>query len=61
VTQLAKWKTTIQLVALSAEILAAGGLLPPWLIAVADALLWIAALLTLWTGLDYARAAAGQL
>jgi CDP-diacylglycerol--glycerol-3-phosphate 3-phosphatidyltransferase len=61
VTQLAKWKTTIQLVALSAEILAAGGLLTPGLIAVADGLLWIAALLTLWTGLDYARAAAAQL
>jgi CDP-diacylglycerol--glycerol-3-phosphate 3-phosphatidyltransferase len=61
VTQLAKWKTTIQLVALSAEILAAGGLLGPLLIDAADGLLWIAALLTLWTGLDYARAAAAQL
>jgi len=61
VTQLAKWKTTIQLVALSAEILAAGGLLGPVLIDAADGLLWIAALLTLWTGLDYARAAAAQL
>jgi CDP-diacylglycerol--glycerol-3-phosphate 3-phosphatidyltransferase len=61
VTPLAKWKTTIQLVALSAEILAAGGLLGPALIFGADALLWIAALLTLWTGLDYARAAAAQL
>jgi CDP-diacylglycerol--glycerol-3-phosphate 3-phosphatidyltransferase len=61
VTQLAKWKTTIQLVALSAEILAAGGLLGPLPIDAADGLLWIAALLTLWTGLDYARAAAAQL
>jgi len=61
VTPLAKWKTTIQLVALSAEILAAGGLLAPMLVDVADALFWIAALLTLWTGLDYARAAAAQL
>jgi CDP-diacylglycerol--glycerol-3-phosphate 3-phosphatidyltransferase len=61
VTPLAKWKTTVQLVALSAQILAAGGLLGPALIAVADGLLWIAALLTLWTGLDYARAAAAQL
>jgi CDP-diacylglycerol--glycerol-3-phosphate 3-phosphatidyltransferase len=61
VTQLAKWKTTIQLVALSAEILVAGGLLAPALVDVADGLLWIAALLTLWTGLDYARAAAAQL
>jgi CDP-diacylglycerol--glycerol-3-phosphate 3-phosphatidyltransferase len=61
VTQLAKWKTTIQLVALSAEILASGGLLAPSVSAAADGLLWIAALLTLWTGLDYARAAAAQL
>jgi CDP-diacylglycerol--glycerol-3-phosphate 3-phosphatidyltransferase len=61
VTKLAKWKTTIQLVALSAQILAAGGLLGPSLIGVADGLLWIAALLTLWTGLHYARAAAAQL
>jgi CDP-diacylglycerol--glycerol-3-phosphate 3-phosphatidyltransferase len=61
VTQLAKWKTTLQLVALGAQILAAGGLLVSAPIVVADALLWIAALLTLWTGLDYARAAAAQL
>jgi CDP-diacylglycerol--glycerol-3-phosphate 3-phosphatidyltransferase len=61
VTQLAKWKTTIQLVALSAEILASGGLLAPSAILAADGLLWLAALLTLWTGLDYARAAAAQL
>jgi len=61
VTQLAKWKTTIQLIALSAQILAAGGLLGSVLTAVADGLLWIAALMTLWTGLDYARAAAAQL
>jgi CDP-diacylglycerol--glycerol-3-phosphate 3-phosphatidyltransferase len=61
VTPLAKWKTTTQLIALSAEILAAGGLLSPGLTAGADGLLWMAALLTLWTGLDYARAAAAQL
>jgi CDP-diacylglycerol--glycerol-3-phosphate 3-phosphatidyltransferase len=61
VTQLAKWKTTIQLIALSAQILAAGGLLGSVLTAVANGLLWIAALMTLWTGLDYARAAAAQL
>jgi CDP-diacylglycerol--glycerol-3-phosphate 3-phosphatidyltransferase len=61
VTRLAKWKTTTQLVALSAEILVSGALLAPALTGLADGLLWIAALLTLWTGLDYARAAAGQL
>jgi len=61
VTQLAKWKTTAQLIALAAEILAGGGFLGTALIAAADGLLWIAALLTLWTGLDYARAAAAQL
>lgn len=60
VTRLAKWKTTVQLVALSAEMLAAaigdGGLR-----LFAHALLWLAAALTLWTGAKYAAAAARQL
>ncbi len=56
VTKLAKWKTTVQLVALVAEILAAG-IDRPELRLTADALLWLAALLTLWTGGEYAMAA----
>jgi len=57
VTKLAKWKTTIQLVALVAELLAAG-LAQPGLQAAADGLMWLAAVLTLWTGGEYALAAA---
>ena len=55
VSQLAKWKTTFQLVALGALILA--GALPqwPWVHAVGLASLWAAAVLTLVTGWDYLR------
>ena len=61
VTTLAKWKTTVQLTALSLEMPAA--LLPPEspLRLGAHALLWLAALLTLWTGWEYARGAAAAL
>ena len=52
VSQLAKWKTTVQLVGLSA---AMGAELLPGLRPVALALLWLATGLTLWTGLDYLR------
>lgn len=60
VTQLAKWKTTVQLTALSLEILAAAIALPG-LATVADLLLWVAAAMTLWTGGQYTLAAARQL
>ncbi|HEV2078860.1 MAG TPA: CDP-diacylglycerol--glycerol-3-phosphate 3-phosphatidyltransferase [Allosphingosinicella sp.] len=55
VSKLAKWKTTFQLVALGALILA--GALPqwPWVHAVGIVSLWAAALLTLVTGWDYLR------
>ena len=72
VTMLAKWKTTIQLIALAAllYIRGAGGLAlilpagvtsglscyfapPAW----AVGLLWLAALITVWTGIEYALAA----
>jgi cardiolipin synthase (CMP-forming) len=55
VTRLAKWKTTFQLVALGALILA--GALPqwPWVQTVGLASLWAAAVLTLVTGWDYLR------
>jgi len=55
VTQLAKWKTTFQLVALGALIL--GGATPQWAWVhdVGIASLWAAALLTLITGWDYMR------
>ncbi len=57
VTKLAKWKTTVQLVALALEMPAT--LMPygsPVRIA-ADLLLWLAVILTLWTGIEYLRGA----
>jgi cardiolipin synthase len=55
VSQLAKWKTTFQLVALGALIL--GGAFPAeaWIHLVGVVSLWAAALLTLVTGYDYLR------
>ncbi|HEV7658984.1 MAG TPA: CDP-diacylglycerol--glycerol-3-phosphate 3-phosphatidyltransferase [Allosphingosinicella sp.] len=55
VSALAKWKTTLQLVALGALILA--GALPqwPWVHMVGLVSLWAAAALTLVTGWDYLR------
>jgi len=66
VTLLAKWKTALQLVAIAAELLVVSwaawglnsdpGVLGPAAI-VAHTLLWIAALVTLWTGAEYWRKA----
>ena len=55
VSALAKWKTTLQLFALGALILA--GALPawPWVLQVGLVSLWSAAVLTLVTGWDYLR------
>jgi CDP-diacylglycerol--glycerol-3-phosphate 3-phosphatidyltransferase len=53
VSGLAKWKTTTQLVALALVIFAG---LVPGLGLVASLLLWIAGLLTVWTGAQYLRA-----
>ncbi|WP_375381226.1 CDP-diacylglycerol--glycerol-3-phosphate 3-phosphatidyltransferase [uncultured Sphingomonas sp.] len=55
VSKLAKWKTTLQLVAFGALILA--GAVPdrPWVKEVGLACLWAAAALTLVTGWDYLR------
>ncbi|WP_114226939.1 MULTISPECIES: CDP-diacylglycerol--glycerol-3-phosphate 3-phosphatidyltransferase [Sphingomonas] len=55
VSQLAKWKTTFQLVALGALILAGGVPHAPWVHTVGLFSLWAAALLTLITGWDYLR------
>ena len=59
-TRLAKWKTTVQLVALSLELLAASWGLHT-LALFSDGLLWLAAALTLWTGAQYTLAAVRQL
>ena len=52
---LAKWKTTLQLVALGALILSGGFPGEPWMHLVGLASLWAAAALTLITGYDYLR------
>jgi cardiolipin synthase len=58
VTQLAKWKTTLQMVALGVLLAGpAGDKVIPGVTSTGLALLWLAALLTLWTGYDYLRAA----
>jgi cardiolipin synthase len=50
VTQLAKWKTTVQLVALAIVLLER---IVPGLGLVSDIVLWLAGILTLWTGAQY--------
>lgn len=55
VSKLAKWKTTFQLVALGALILAGAVPYWPWVFDVGLFSLWGAALLTLLTGWDYLR------
>jgi cardiolipin synthase len=59
VTQLAKWKTAIQMVAIA--VLLAGPALDkivPYATETGIVLLWIAAIVTLYTGYDYFRAGA---
>jgi cardiolipin synthase len=55
VTTIAKWKTTLQMVALGVLIVGDAG--PGWLPVrmIGEVLLWIAAVLTLVTGYDYLR------
>ena len=50
VTKLAKWKTTIPLVALGIVMIEA---LVPGLGLVSDVVLWVAGILTVWTGVQY--------
>lgn len=57
VTQLAKWKTTMQMVALSVLLAGpAADKIVPGISAFGLMLLWFSALLTLWTGYDYLKA-----
>jgi cardiolipin synthase len=57
VTRLAKWKTTVQMVAIGFLLAGpAGEKVLPHTIAIGNTLLWVAALLTLYTGYDYFRA-----
>ena len=58
VTQLAKWKTTLQMVALGILLAGpAGDAIVSGVTSFGLAMLWVAALLTLWTGYDYLKAA----
>ena len=61
VSRLAKWKTAIQMVAIG--FLLVGGAGPAFLPVqgIGEALLWLAALLTLVTGYDYLRAGLGHM
>jgi cardiolipin synthase len=62
VTRMAKWKTVLQLVAVGFLVAGpAGDQLVPLTTYTGIALLWIAALLTLYTGYDYFRAGARHL
>jgi cardiolipin synthase len=62
VTQLAKWKTTLQLVAVGFLVLGrAGDAVMPVVTPIGLTLLWLSALLTLYTGYDYFRAGARHL
>jgi cardiolipin synthase (CMP-forming) len=57
VTRLAKWKTTLQLVAVGFLIAGeAGDVILPVITQIGIALLWMSALLTLYTGWDYLQA-----
>ena len=57
VTKVAKWKTTAQLLALGFLIAGpAGERLVPGTVVIGLSLLWIAAVLTLYTGWDYMKA-----
>ncbi len=58
VSKLAKWKTMLQMIALGVLIAGpAGDKLVPFVWTTGTVLLWIAALLTLYTGYDYLKAA----
>ncbi len=62
VSRLAKWKTTVQLIAVGVLLTGqAGEKLLPGINLVGITLLWIAAVLTLYTGYDYFRAGARHL
>mgnify|MGYP001193104529 CR=1 FL=1 len=57
VTELAKWKTSLQMIALAVLIAGpAADKFVPGITAGGIVLLWLAALLTLWTGYDYLKA-----
>jgi cardiolipin synthase len=57
VSKLAKWKTTVQLVAIGFLLAGeAGDMVIPFTTPIGLLLLWISAILTIYTGWDYLRA-----
>lgn len=57
VSRLAKWKTSLQLIAISFLLIGpAGNIISPHITDIGRALLWISAILTMITGWDYFRA-----
>ncbi|EJF90688.1 CDP-diacylglycerol--glycerol-3-phosphate 3-phosphatidyltransferase [Bartonella tamiae] len=57
VSRLAKWKTTVQMIAIVFLLAGpAGNKILPYAMEFGLAMLWVAAILTLWTGWDYFRA-----
>ena len=57
VSRLAKWKTALQMVAIGFLLAGpAGEKILPYTVEIGIALLWIAAIITLYTGYDYFRA-----
>ena len=57
VTQLAKWKTTLQMIAIGFLLAGpAGDRILPWTTEIGLTLLWVSAVVTLYTGYDYFRA-----
>ncbi|WP_438749239.1 CDP-diacylglycerol--glycerol-3-phosphate 3-phosphatidyltransferase [Pararhizobium sp. O133] len=57
VTQIAKWKTTVQMLALGFLLAGpAGDKVLPYTTQIGISLLWVAAILTIYTGYDYFRA-----
>jgi cardiolipin synthase len=62
VTQLTKWKTALQMVAIGFLLAGrAGDLIVPIVTPIGLTLLWLSALLTLYTGWDYLRAGLSHL
>ncbi|WP_068086293.1 CDP-diacylglycerol--glycerol-3-phosphate 3-phosphatidyltransferase [Polycladidibacter stylochi] len=62
VTKLAKWKTTTQLLALGFLLVGpAGNIILPKTTEIGITLLWISAILTIYTGYDYFKASIGHL
>jgi len=61
VSRLAKWKTAVQLAALTLLLIASALPMRPWLQYLGEGCLWLAALLTVVTGWDYLRVGVRQM